>query len=337
MKRRGGLFERIVAFENLRRAAHKAARGKRDQPSVARFEFHLEPELLRLQDELQTGRYQPGSFFTFEIRDPKRRHICAAPYRDRVVHHALCQILEPLFEQRLIFDSYACRPGKGSHAAVARAQFFARRHRYFLKCDVRTYFESVDHAVLQALLARLFKDPPLLALLNRIIAHAPPGAAPDQGLPIGNLTSQHFANLYLGELDHHLKDRLGVKGYLRYMDDLLLFAADPPELHLRLAALRAFLRDTLRLELKETATRLAPVTEGIPFLGFRVYPGVLRLNPRTLRRFRRQWRGRERACRAGRLGDGDLARAAASLFAHVAHADTLQLRRRLVDGSLLLG
>lgn len=337
MKRQGGLFTRIVTFENLLRAARRAARGKRDRPTVARFEFHLEPELLRLQDELQTGRYRPGAFFTFEVRDPKRRQICAAPYRDRVVHHAVCHILEPCFERRLIFDSYACRPGKGSHAAVARARHFARRYPYFLKCDVRKYFESVDHGVLNALLARLFKDPPLHDLLGRIIAHAPPDAPPGKGLPIGNLTSQHFANLYLGELDHHLKDRLGVGGYLRYMDDLLLFADDKPALHRNLAELRRFLRETLRLELKEAATRLAPATEGIPFLGFRVYPGVLRLNPRTLRRFRRQWRGRERAYRTGRLGDDDLARTVASLFAHVAHADTWRLRRRLVEDSLPLG
>lgn len=337
MKRAGGLFERIVAFDNLLRAVRQAARGKRDRPTVARFIFDLEPELLRLQDELHTGRYRPGAFFTFEIRDPKRRNICAAPFRDRVVHHAICHVLEPFFERRLIFDTYACRPGKGSHAAVARAQHFARRYPYFLKCDVRKYFESVDHGVLNALLARLFKDPPLHDLLGRIIAHAPPDAPPGKGLPIGNLTSQHFANLYLGELDHHLKDRLGVGGYLRYMDDLLLFADDKPALHRNLAALRAFLRETLRLELKETATRLAPATEGIPFLGFRVYPGVLRLNPRTLRRFRRRWRGRERAYRAGRLGGDDLARTVASLFAHVAHADTWRLRRRLVEDSLPLG
>lgn len=337
MKRQAGLFEQITPFRNLLLAARKAARGKRDKPSVARFEFHLEPELLRLQEELQTHRYQPGAFFTFEIRDPKRRQICAAPYRDRVVHHAVCQILEPFFERRLIFDTYACRPGKGTHKAIQRAQEFARRYPYFLKCDVRKYFQSIDHGVLKTLLARLFKDPPLQELLSRIIDHGPPDAAPGKGLPIGNLTSQHFANLYLGELDHYLKERLGVKGYLRYMDDQLLFAEYKPALYEGLAASRDFLRDRLRLELKDQATRIAPVTEGIPFLGFRIYPGVIRLNPRTLRRFRRQLRGRERAWRAGRLEVEDLTNSVASLYAHVAHADTRRLRRRLVEDSLVLG
>jgi hypothetical protein len=337
MKRYTGLFEPIARFDNLLLAAHKAARGKRDKPAVARFEFHLEQELFVLQDDLQNLSYQPGTFFTFEVHDPKRRRICAAPFRDRVTHHAICNVLEPVFEQRLIFDSYACRPGKGNHAAIARAQQFARRYPYFLKCDIRKYFESVDHAVLEALLARLFKEAPLLTLLNRIIAHAPPGAAPGKGLPIGNLTSQHFANQYLGQLDHYLKERLGVKGYVRYMDDLLLFADDKPTLHQWLADSRQFLRETLRLELKEAATCLAPVSEGIPFLGFRIYPGVIRLQPRTLRRFRRQVRGRERAYQAGRLDLEELVTTVASLFAHVAQADTLSLRRQMVQSSLTIG
>jgi RNA-directed DNA polymerase len=337
MRRQGGLFQRVIRFDNLLLAAHKAARGKRDRPAVARFVFHLERELLALQNDLESVAYHPGSFFTFEVRDPKRREICAAPFRDRVVHHAVCNVLEPCFERRLIFDTYACRPGKGTHAAVARAQQFARRHRYFLKCDVRKYFQSVDHAPLRALLARLFKDPPLLALLDRIIAHAPPDASPGKGLPIGNLTSQHFANLYLGELDHHLKERHRIKGYLRYMDDLLLFANDKPILHLWLADIRRFLQDSLGLMLKERATLVAPVTEGIPFLGLRVYPGVIRLNQRSLRRFRRQVGSREGACRAGRLDAEDLASSAASLFAHVSHADTLALRRQMVQDSLIEG
>jgi hypothetical protein len=337
MKRQAGLFEPITRFDNLLLAARKAAQGKRDKPSVACFEFHLEPELLRLQEELENGRYRPGSFFTFEIRDPKRRRICAAPYRDRVVHHALCNVLEPVFERRLIFDTYACRPGKGTHAAIARAQQFARRYRYFLKCDIRKYFQSVDHSVLKALLARLLKDPRLLALLNRIIDHAPPDAEPCKGLPIGNLTSQHFANLYLGELDHYLKERLRIKGYLRYMDDALLFANDKPTLHLLLADSRRFLQENLQLALKEEATLLMPVTEGIPFLGFRIYPGVVRLNPRTLRRFRRQVRGRAKAYGEGRLSAEELTNSVASLFAHVAHADTLHLRRQVASDSLQLG
>lgn len=337
MKRVGGFFERIVGFDNLLLAQRRAARGKRCRTSVARFEFHLEHELFELQDELMTGSYRPGEFFTFEVRDPKRRAICAAPFRDRVVHHALCHVLEPHFERRAIFDSYACRLGKGTHAAIARARQFARRHPYFLKCDVRKFFASVDHGVLIGLLERLFKERPLLDLLARIINHAPPDSPPGKGLPIGNLTSQHFANLYLGELDHFLKDQIHIKGYLRYMDDFLLFAEDKASLHVWLADLEDLLEERLDLGLKQEATVLSPVSEGIPFLGVRVYPSLIRLNQRSRRRFFRKVEGLEIAFEAGKLAEDDLASRVASLYAHVAQTDSLHLRRKLAQASIVPG
>jgi RNA-directed DNA polymerase len=337
MRRADGLFDRIVAFDNLLAAERLAARGKRDRESVARFEFHLERELIQLQEELIDGRYRPGAFYTFEVRDPKPRAICAAPFRDRVVHHAVCDVLEPIFERCAIFDSYACRVGKGTHAAIARAQQLARRHAFFLTCDVRHFFARVDHGVLAAQLARRCREAPLLRLLGQIIAHGPPAAPPGKGLPIGNLTSQHFANLYLGELDHFAKERLGVKGYLRYMDDLLLFAPDKPSLHLWLAEIRRFLAERLHLALKDEATLVAPATEGIPFLGFRIYPRTIRLNQRTRRRFRHQVRALESAARQGLLDEIELANRAASLFAHVSHADAYRLRRQVADASILPG
>jgi RNA-directed DNA polymerase len=337
MRRADGLFDRIVAFDNLLAAERLAARGKRDRESVARFEFHLERELIQLQEELIDGRYRPGAFYTFEVRDPKPRAICAAPFRDRVVHHAVCDVLEPIFERCAIFDSYACRVGKGTHAAIARAQQLARRHAFFLTCDVRHFFARVDHGVLAAQLARRCREAPLLRLLGQIIAHGPPAAPPGKGLPIGNLTSQHFANLYLGELDHFAKERLGVKGYLRYMDDLLLFAPDKPSLHLWLVEIRRFLAEHLHLALKDEATLVAPVTEGIPFLGFRIYPRTIRLNQRTRRRFRHQVRALESAARQGLLDEIELANRAASLFAHVSHADAYRLRRQVADASILPG
>ncbi|AHF04319.1 RNA-directed DNA polymerase [Marichromatium purpuratum 984] len=337
MKRADGLFARIVAFDNLLAAERLAARGKRDRGSVARFEFHLERELIQLQEELMEGRYRPGTFYSFEVRDPKPRAICAAPFRDRVVHHAVCDVLEPVFERYAIFDSYACRIGKGTHAAIARAQAFARRDAFFLKCDVRRFFASVDHEVLKAQLARHFCEPRLLELLGQIIVHGPPDAPPGKGLPIGNLTSQHFANRYLGELDHFVKERLRVKAYLRYMDDLLLFAPDKPSLHLLLAEIRQFLAERLHLELKDAATLVAPVSEGIPFLGFRIYPRTIRLNQRTRRRFRRQVRTLEAAASQGRIDESELANRAACLFAHVSQADAYRLRRRVSDASITRG
>ena len=337
MKRHHGLFANITTFRNLLSATDKAALGKRDKPAVAKFLYYLEPELFRLEDELNAGTYQPGDYFVFDIRDPKPRRICAAPFRDRVVHHAVCNVLEPIFEKRLIFDSYACRTGKGTHAAIQRAQHFARRYPYFLKCDIRKYFESIDHAVMKALLRRMLKDRAVLKLLDTVIDHAPPYTEPGKGLPIGNLTSQHFANLYLGELDHFLKERLRIKGYIRYMDDLLLFGHDKIALHLAFADLREFVQDRLQLQIKDKSVMLSPVSEGIPFLGFRVFPRLVRLNQKTLRRFRRKFRGNEKAYLSGHMDMEHLSTATGALFAHISQADTLHLRRKLIERSLIPG
>ncbi|MCP4379507.1 MAG: RNA-dependent DNA polymerase [bacterium] len=330
MKRIGNLFEQIVQFDNLQRAAHKAFRGsKKYTPAGARFYFQMESELLCLEEELRSGSYRPQPYRSFRIYEPKERLISASDFRDRVVHHAICNVLEPIFERGMIFDSYACRRGKGAHAAIARSQYFARRFRYVLKCDIRKHFESLDHAVLQQILARKIKDRRVLALLSTIIEHAVPHYRPGQGLPIGALTSQLFANLYLNELDHLLKERLQVTGYLRYMDDFLLFGLNKQRLRDWLVRLRDYLHTTLRLDLKEEALRLLPVSEGIPFLGFRVFPGLIRLDRRQQIRFRRKIRQREQAFREGDIDEETLVRSVNSLIAHIAHADSYRMRRAL--------
>ena len=332
MKRYGQLFEQITAFDTLLLAARKAWRGKQQRQSVGHFIFHLEPELLTLQEELCSGTYRMQPYRTFTIYEPKARQICAAAFRDRVVQHAICHVLDPLFERWSIHDSYTCRRGKGTHAAVRRAQQLARRWPYVLKCDVRKYYESVDHAVLKALLRRKFKDRALLTLLDGIIAHPLPFGTTGQGLPIGNLTSQYFANLYLGELDHLVQDRLRLPGYVRYMDDILVFASEKPHLHETLATIRTFLHDTLRLTLKDEVTRLMPVTQGVAFLGFRVFPGLIRLDGRKWARVRRRVRQREAQYRCGMLEAEALQRALASMLGHIGHADTLATRRAFFAG-----
>ena len=337
MKRHGHLFEQVVEYGNLLAAAHRARRGKRDRIAVARFVFDLEPNLLRLQQELRSGSYRMRPYRTFVIREPKRRQICAADFRDRVVHHALCAALDPIFEGCLIDDTFACRRGKGTHAAVRRLQQFSRRFRYVQMCDVRRYFETVDHDVLRALCRRKLKDRALLSLLDRIIDHPLPGAEAGKGVPIGNLTSQYFANVYLGELDHFVKERLRLPAYLRYMDDFAVFADSKPELHRGLAAVREFLHATLRLELREERTLLAPVTQGVPFLGFRVFPGVVRLDGRKLARMRRKVRQREAEHRFGRINEEELAGSVRGMVGHVCHIDSLQARRQLFAVSVGLG
>lgn len=328
MKRQGFLFGQITSFPNLWRAAHKAWRGKKDKSRVADFYFNLERELLALQRELVSGEYRPRPYCIFEVTDPKRREIAAADFRDRVAHHAIVNILEPLLEKRLIHDTYACRAGKGTHAAVQRAQHFAARSPFFLKCDIRKYFQSVDHVALKTLLDRIIKDHRTIDLLSRIINHTVAGHAPGKGIPIGNLTSQHFANLYLGEMDHFVKERLRVAGYLRYMDDFLFFGPTKSFLHEIHFEIRQFLHDRLKLLLKERATIMAPVSEGIPFLGFRIFPATMRLPQKGLARFRRKLRAAELACQQGKIDEEALSRSVGSMIGHMKHADTLALRRQ---------
>ena len=263
--------------------------------------------------------------------------ICAAHIRDRVAHHAICNVLEPILERKLIYDTYACRVGKGAHAAVRRAQEFARRYRYFVKCDVRKFFASVDHATLKSLLRRKLKDAQLLELVNKIIDQPVPESEAGKGMPIGNLTSQHFANSYLSDLDHFIKERLWVKGYLRYMDDFLVFGDDKGELRKTLSAVREFLKERLLLELKEESLLLAPVFLGFEFLGFRVFPKLIRVDRKKWTRFKLKVRGLELSYLAGGISEDELALRVSSMVAHVLHADTLAARRKVFEVSLRLG
>ena len=337
MKRIGYLFEQITHLDNLFFAAQKAFRGKKSRPGVALFYFHLETELLTLQRELQKGTYQPRPFRTFTIFEPKQRKICAADFRDRVVHHAICNVLEPLFEKKLIEDSYACRKNKGTHKALKKCQRLAHQFPYYLKCDIRKYFETVNHDILKSLLVRKFKDQKVLELLNIIIDQLVPNGLPGVGLPIGNLTSQHFANLYLGELDHYLKDQLGIRGYIRYMDDFIVFSHSKAEIHEYLSEIYLFLQDHLALELKMESLFLAPVSEGIPFLGFRIFPDLIRLQGTNLQRFKRNVWKRENQYLKGKIDVALLSQSVSSMIAHVSYADTNQVRKSLFEGSFGIG
>ena len=331
MKRHGHLFEGVAAFDALLAAERRARRGKQCRPEVARFVFHLESNLLDLESELRSGSYRMQPYRTFLVREPKVRRICAASYRDRVVHHAVCAVLDPVLDGALIADTFACRRGKGVHAAARRLQDLARKWPYALLCDVKRYFETIDHGVLKQIYRRKLKDRALLALLDGIVAHPLPGASAGKGVPIGNLTSQYFANLYLGELDHLIKDRLRLPGYVRYMDDMVVLADSKARLHDALATITEFLETRLRLELRPERTRLLPVTQGLPWLGFRVFPGVMRLDGRKWARMRRRVRRREAAHTCGLIGEEELARSVGSMVAHVSHVDSLRARQRLSE------
>jgi RNA-directed DNA polymerase len=314
VQRIGHLFEQVTSYENLYTAFRLARRGCGNTPQVCRFFFHLERELLRLQDELQSSSYRPGVYHYFTIQDPKERVIAVAPVRDRVVHHAIVRVLTPIYERVFIFDSYATRPGKGTHAAIRRAQSFLRRWQFYLKTDIAKYFDSVDHDILLTLLRCKLKDRLLLELLERIIRNTP---VPGKGLPIGNLTSQFLANVYLDPLDHELKDVLGLRGYIRYMDDLVLFSDSKPELRRLRPTLEAFLSDRLSLRLKPAATFLSRASHGLSFLGMRIFPQIIRVKPENKRRSLRRLRQMLAAWRRGESAEERMQQRLVSLTGHL--------------------
>jgi hypothetical protein len=330
MRRVGAFFERMTSFEALAAAARRAALGKKKKRPVARFLLDLEPEVLKLRRELREGTWRPSPPKTFTIKDPKPRRIVAVPFRDRVVHHALMAEVAPALDRTLGPESFACRDGKGGHAAVRRAHELARGGGFFLKTDVLHFFETVDQELVLERVERHVKDRRALELLARIVRVPVLGSEPGEGLPIGSLTSQHLANFFLGAFDRFARERLGLGRYARYMDDVIAFHEERTVLDDALVELVAFVRDELKLKLKMRATWIAPVEDGLPFLGFRVFPGTVRLGRAARLRFARRLRRKERAFRAGRLSEEALAREANALVAHVAGASTLAFRRSVL-------
>ncbi len=341
MKRHKDLYERVCSFENLHAAAVKALRGKRRKRPGGAFFAEMEDELPALREELLSGTYRHGGYSYFPIHEPKHRIVAAAPFRDRVVHHAIIRVIEPLFEPRFIEDSYACRVDKGTHTAMRRAAGFARRFPYALKCDIRKYFPHIDHEILLGLLGRVIGDRRLLDLLAGILAShtdgervvLPEGGLPlfdhrvvRRGLPIGNLTSQFAANVYLDPLDHFVKHELRCKGYVRYMDDFLLFGDDRGQLRKWGEAVRDKVA-SLRLEIHPDKYRLLRSDCGVDFCGFVVFAdGRIRVRRQTARRFHRRYCAKLAAVNA-RVGDmASLSQSVAAWCGHVKHAQSWRLR-----------
>jgi retron-type reverse transcriptase len=350
MKTYRHLYPRIWDFENLYLAYRKARRGKRGKTPAADFEQVQEDELLALQNELRTRTYQPGPYHSFYIHEPKRRLISAAPFRDRVVHHALCRVIEPIWERRFIYDSYANRIGKGTHRALDRCQQFSRRYDYVLQCDVRKFFPSIDHAILQAELGRLIADDDTLWLIDKIIASGVgvlsesyqmvyfPGddlfaANRPRGLPIGNLTSQFWANVYLNRFDHFVKRELKCRAYLRFVDDFLLFSDSKPTLWAWKSAIIEKMAH-LRLTIHEQRAQVFPTETDIPFLGFRVYPTHRRVKRRKVIHFRRKLKRMLQAYEQGELPLEKLDASIQGWINHVRYGDTLGLRQSVLSFSL---
>lgn len=343
MKRSGNLYPQIIKFDNLLLAAHKAQKGKRFRDNVLAFNYNLEGELLKLQDELSSQTYQPGNYRTFYIKEPKTRLISAAPYRDRVVHHALCNIIIPIFERTFIRDSYANRIGFGTHRALKRFISLARQHRYVLQCDIKKYFPSIDHEILKNLIKPKIKCADTLWLIDTIIDNSNeqipvieyfPGddlLTPLQrkrGLPLGNLTSQFFANIYLNGFDHFIKEQLKVSHYVRYVDDFALLADDRIFLAESRLAIEEYLAK-LRLKIHPIKSQLFETKHGANFLGFRIFPDRIRVRNQNLRRGRRRLRRLQIDYAEGKIDWQQVDQSIQSWLAHLDHGDTYQLRKKI--------
>jgi len=343
MKRYGNLWEKVLSWDNLVLAARKAQRGKRDRGAVRLFAFNLEPELLRLQAELEDGSYRPGRFSSHWIYRPKRRLISAAPYRDRVVHHALMNVLEPILDRHFHPHSYACRRNKGTHAAADRLQTLMRRSKYALQCDIAKYFPSIDHEMLKSTFRRLIKDDRILWLMDLIVDCSneqekvidwydgddlfTPMERP-KGLPIGNLTSQWFANWMLNDLDHFITSQLGIGGYVRYCDDFVLLHTDRSILRIAIDQIRSCLAQ-MRMRLHESRLSVKPVRAGLTFVGYRVWPTYRLIRKGNIKRFRRRVRWMKKAYASRAIDWEDVKVRLDSWMGHARQANSARLLRFL--------
>ena len=348
----------IASFRNLLNAYYECRRGKRNQESADRFELNYESEILKLQRELLNQTWQPLRPFCFVITDPKIREIHAADFRDRVVHHALCRLLIPVFEPGFIDDSYACRTGKGTHKCLYRLKSFIRkvtrnytRPAYYLQGDILSFFNSINHDILLNLLTEKVKSPDLISILERIITlesiynpikrgqlslfdkiprHKSLFYAPhNQGLPIGNLTSQFFANVYLNKLDQYVKHHLRIRYYIRYVDDFIILENDPEVLENYRSKISDFLQTNLRLKLHPKKQIIRPIESGIDFLGYFIKPRYTLVHRRVVSRFKSRLKEFRDDLSKDNIDWDYIIAVINAYYAHFLHADSYNLRVHL--------
>ena len=338
-------FGKIWDFQNLYKA-HKAARlGRRDVKEVIDFELNLSENLADLSEALRTKSYRMSGYYSFMVHDPKERTIHALHYRDRVVQHCVCdEVLAPVLERKLIYDNAACRTGKGTHFAISRVSGFLHAfyrkygtEGYFLKYDIRKFFDSIDHAVLKRRMRRYFTDPDVLWILGLIIDSYE--TDPGKGIPMGNQTSQWFAVSYLDGLDRLIKEQLGIRWYSRYMDDAVLIHPDRDHLKDGLRQMETYLNRDLLLQFNRK-TQIFPVRQGVDYLGWHIYltetgKVIRKVRQRTKRKFRYRLRQMETRYRNGEMGLDEIKQVLSSYRAHFSHGNVHGMHIRLLRDFVL--
>ena len=329
MKRIGYLLEQIADPENLRIAFWRASKGKTHKLEVLEFQKNFEKNIQNLRNQLLETNLDIGYYNIFTIYEPKERIICAASFPERVLHYAIINVCYIYFEKFQIYDSYATRINKGTFAALDRAKLFTKNKKYFLKLDVRKYFNSISHSILFLLLKHKFKDKKLMEVFAQIIGSY--SISKSKGLPIGNLTSQYFANYYLAFLDHFIKEILHVKCYVRYMDDMVLWSNEKATLKDILIKIRYYLNDKLDLSLKQEL--INSTEKGLPFLGFILRPTGVRISSAGKRRFIKKYRDYENKLLNNEWSDEQYQSHILPLLDFVKKADTYHFRKILFEGN----
>ncbi|MBS3099510.1 helix-turn-helix domain-containing protein [Candidatus Pacearchaeota archaeon] len=333
---KNNLFSLMCSFDNLRTAWRKAKQGKTKRRYVKRFQRNLRENLLKLKDELENQSYEPCSLQTFVHRDPKTRKISKAAFRDRVVHNVLCNVIVPIFEKSFICDSFANQIGKGTLKAIERFDKFKRkvsknntRDSYVLKADIKHYFEEMNHEILVDIIRRKIEDEKVILLIKLILSSFNSGEE-GKGIPLGNLTSQFFANLYLNELDIFVKHKLKIKYYIRYVDDFVILHESKEQLEKWKDEINLFLKEKLKIELHPSKSHILKLNNGINFLGFRIFFYHKLIRKSNLKNFQRKFNnlkilfGEEIIGREKSLGVLE------GWLAYCSHANTYKYRKQLV-------
>ena len=281
MKRTKNLFQKISELDNLYLAFYKAKKGKSQSSEMQDFQKNLEVNLQQMASDIQNECFEIGNYKYFMIKDPKERKICAASFRERVLHHAIMNICHDSFENYQIFHSYATRPGKGTHAALQYAVACQQEHGWFIKLDVKKFFDTINHDQLKRFLENRFKEPKLLQLFFKIIDSY--NSSSNIGLPIGNLTSQYFANFYMAQLDQYAKEVLKIKKYVRYMDDIVFWSSSEERLMTNYGLMTNFLQDNLKQIFKPIVVNRT--NYGFSFLGYIVSQNGLMPNKQSKMRY----------------------------------------------------